>query len=43
MKKYKVYDRCGHLIHTFNNYTSAFEFLISKGRYDWKIKETIKK
>lgn len=34
---YHIYDTQGSLVGKFNSYQAAFTFLISRGRYDWKI------
>lgn len=38
-QQYLVYDSQGMMIGRFNTYQSAFTFLLSKGRYDWKIQK----
>jgi len=35
--KYHIYDTQGSLVGKFKSYQAAFTFLISRGRYDWKI------
>jgi hypothetical protein len=37
---YYIYDTQGSLVGKFKSYQAAFTFLISRGRYDWKISNT---
>lgn len=36
---FDVYDSCGYRLATFQDYQSAYTFIISRQRYDWKIKQ----
>ena len=36
---FDVYDSCGYRLATFRDYQSAYTFIISRQRYDWKIKQ----
>lgn len=36
---FSVYDSYGNWLATFKDYQSAYTFIISKQRYDWKIKQ----
>jgi phage/plasmid-associated DNA primase len=36
---FSVYDSCGNWLATFKDYQSAYTFIISRQRYDWKIKQ----
>ena len=36
---FSVYDSYGNWLATFRDYQSAYTFIISRQRYDWKIKQ----
>lgn len=37
-KKYRIYDRTGAWVTSFNTWKEAHAFCVSRGRLDWTIK-----
>lgn len=38
---YRVYDSTGAWLRTFDSYVAAQTFCISRGRFDWPIKQVV--